>query len=99
MWRDLADEGNRQRRTRICFELHPINLAYNVPTLLTLREAVGPSIGVNFDPSHFMWQGMDIPASVHALGPAIFHVHIKDVMMHPLNQALVGVLDSRPDVT
>jgi sugar phosphate isomerase/epimerase len=99
LWRNLADEGRRRGGTRFCFELHPINLVYNVPTLLTLREAVGDTIGVNFDPSHLMWQGMDIPACVRALGPAIFHVHIKDVMMHPQQQALVGVLDSRPDVS
>ena len=85
--------------TRICFELHPVNLVYNVPTLLTMREAVGDAIGANFDPSHLMWQGMDIPACVRAIGPAVFHVHIKDVMMHPHNQALVGVLDNRPDAT
>jgi hypothetical protein len=85
--------------TRICFELHPVNLVYNVPTLLKMREAVGDAIGANFDPSHLMWQGMDIPACVRAIGPAIFHVHVKDVMMHSHNQALVGVLDNRPDAT
>ena len=82
--------AGRHGVTRICFELHPVNLVYNVPTLLTMREAVGDAIGANFDPSHLMWQGMDIPACVRAIGPAIFHVHIKDVMMHPHNQALVG---------
>ena len=85
--------------TRICFELHPVNLVYNVPTLQMMREAVGDAIGGNFDPSHLMWQGMDIPACVRAIGPAVFHVHIKDVMMHSHNQALVGVLDNRPDAT
>jgi sugar phosphate isomerase/epimerase len=99
LWRDLAADGAVHGVTRICFELHPVNLVYNVPTLQMLREAVGPAIGVNFDPSHLMWQGMDIPACVRALGPAIYHVHIKDVMMHPQHQALVGVLDNRPDVS
>lgn len=99
LWRELADYGKSVGVTRICFELHPINLVYNVPTLLTMREAVGETIGANFDPSHLMWQGMDIPACVRALGPAVFHVHIKDVMIHPANQALVGVLDNRPDVS
>jgi sugar phosphate isomerase/epimerase len=65
---------------------------------MLMREAVGDAIGANFDPSHLMWQGMDIPACVRTLGPAVFHVHIKDVMMHPQNQALIGVLDNRPDV-
>lgn len=99
LWRDLAEYGATHGITRICFELHPVNLVYNVPTLLMMREAVGDTIGANFDPSHLMWQGMDIPACVRALGPTIFHVHIKDVMMHPHIQALVGVLDNRPDVT
>lgn len=99
LWRELADYGKNQGVGRICFELHPLNLVYNVPTLLMMREAVGAAIGVNFDPSHLMWQGMDIPACVRALGPAIYHVHIKDVMMHPQNLALCGVLDSRPDVS
>jgi sugar phosphate isomerase/epimerase len=99
LWRDLAAEGKTHGVTRICFEMHPLNLVYNVPTLLMLREAVGDAIGANFDPSHLMWQGMDIPTCVRALGPAIFHVHIKDVMMHSHNQALVGVIDNRPDVS
>ncbi|MBA2596799.1 MAG: sugar phosphate isomerase/epimerase [Chloroflexota bacterium] len=99
LWRDLADYGKTHGVSRICFELHPVNLVYNVPTLLMMREAVGDAIGANFDPSHLMWQGMDIPACVRAIGPAVFHVHIKDVMTHPHNQALVGVVDNRPDVT
>jgi sugar phosphate isomerase/epimerase len=79
--------------------LHPVNLVYNVPTLLMMREAVGDTIGANFDPSHLMWQGMDIPDCIRAIGSAVFHVHIKDVMKHPHNQALIGVLDNRPDAT
>ena len=98
LWRDLSEYGMSHGVARICFELHPVNLVYNVPTLLTMRGAVGDAIGANFDPSHLMWQGMDIPACIRAIGPAVFHVHIKDVMMHPHNQALVGVLDNRPDV-
>jgi sugar phosphate isomerase/epimerase len=99
LWRDLAEYGRNHGVNRICFELHPVNLVYNVPTLLMMREAVGDTIGANFDPSHLMWQGMDIPACIRAIGPAVFHVHVKDVMMHPHRQALVGVLDNRPDAT
>lgn len=99
LWRDLAAYGETQGVGRLCFELHPVNLVYNVPTLLHLRSAVGNAIGVNFDPSHLMWQGMDVPACVRALGPAIYHVHIKDVAIHRHNVALVGLLDNRPDAT
>ncbi|HEU0114384.1 MAG TPA: sugar phosphate isomerase/epimerase, partial [Thermomicrobiales bacterium] len=98
LWRELAAEAAANGVTKLCFELHALNLAHNVPTLLRLREAVGDAIGVNFDPSHLMWQGMDIPACIRAFGPAIYHVHVKDVAMHPSKLALTGVLDSRPDV-
>ena len=99
LWRDLGAEATANGVTKLCFELHALNLAHNVPTLLHLRDAVGEVIGVNFDPSHFIWQGMDIPACVRAFGPAIYHVHVKDVAMHPSRLALTGVLDSRPDVS
>jgi sugar phosphate isomerase/epimerase len=94
LWRDLGSFALEHGVQNICFELHPLNLAYNVPTLLRLREAVGPVIGANFDPSHLMWQGMDIPACVKALGPAVFHVHMKDTRIDPQAVALAGVLDT-----
>ena len=39
LWRELAEYGRSHGVTRICFELHPVNLVYNVPTLLLMREA------------------------------------------------------------
>jgi sugar phosphate isomerase/epimerase len=36
---------------RLCVELHDNQLVFNVPTLLALREAVGPVVGANLDPS------------------------------------------------
>jgi sugar phosphate isomerase/epimerase len=50
-------------------------------------------LGVNFDPSHLFWQGIDPLAAVRALGPAIHHVHAKDTALHPANVAVNGVLD------
>jgi sugar phosphate isomerase/epimerase len=94
LWRDLAQYALDHGVRKICLELHPLNLAYNVPTLLRLREAVGPIIGANFDPSHLMWQGMDIVACIKALGPAVHHVHVKDTRVDPQAVALAGVLDT-----
>ena len=39
---------------KIALELHPGFCVYNTKTLLKLREAVGPEIGANFDPSHLI---------------------------------------------
>ncbi len=81
---------------RIAFELHPLHVVYNVPTLLAFRAAVGPRIGANLDPSHLFWQQMDPLAVVRALGPVIQHVHLKDTEVVPDQVALAGVLDDRP---
>jgi sugar phosphate isomerase/epimerase len=96
LWRDLASEAERAGIEHIAFELHPLHLVYNVPTLLRMREAVGPIIGVNLDPSHLFWQGMDPLAVIRVLGPAVFHVHLKDTQTVPEQMALAGVLDQRP---
>ena len=80
---------------RVALEAHPGFVVYNVETALKLREAVGPQIGVNFDPSHLFWQGVDVPAAIRALGEAIFHFHAKDVALDRQNVALNGVLDAK----
>jgi sugar phosphate isomerase/epimerase len=88
--RFAADHG-----VKIALEPHPGFLVYNVETALRLRDATGPHLGVNFDPSHFFWQGVDVPAAIRALGPAIFHVHAKDVALDAGNVAVNGVIDAK----
>ena len=95
-WQEMAGFAAEHGVTRIAFELHPLFLVYNVPTLLRMREAVGPIIGANVDPSHMFWQQMDPLAVIRALGPAVHHVHLKDTQLVPDEVALAGVLDQRP---
>jgi sugar phosphate isomerase/epimerase len=87
----------REAGVRIALEPHPGFLVYNPETALRLREACGPEIGVNLDPSHFVWQGIDPLLAVRELGNAgaIFHVHAKDVYVDPHNTARNGVLDTK----
>ena len=93
-WRDAAhfaaDHG-----VKVALEAHPGFIVYNVETALRLREAAGPNLGVNFDPSHLFWQGVDPAVAIRALGPAIFHVHAKDVALDPSNVAVNGVIDAK----
>lgn len=96
LWRDLADDAKAHGIEQIAFELHPLHLVYNVPTLRRMRDAVGPIIGANVDPSHLFWQGMDPLAVIRALGPAVYHVHLKDTELITDQVALAGVLDQRP---
>ncbi len=96
LWQGLAAEALRHGVDRIAFELHPLHLVYNVPTLGRMRTAVGPIIGANLDPSHLFWQQMDPLAVIDDLGPAIYHVHMKDTEVLAPEVALAGVLDQRP---
>ena len=93
-WRE-AERFARDRGVKVALEAHPGFVVYNVETALKLRAATGPNLGVNFDPSHFFWQGVDVPAAIRALGGAIFHVHAKDVAIDPQNVAVNGVLDTK----
>jgi len=95
-WRALVDFAREHGVKRIALELHPLQLVYNVPTLLRLREAAGSVIGANIDPSHMFWQQMDPVRVVTALGPAVHHVHLKDTELYDDELALTGVLDPRP---
>lgn len=42
------------------------------------QEFPGHALGLNFDPSHLVWQFIDIPRAVREFGPRIYHVHAKD---------------------
>jgi sugar phosphate isomerase/epimerase len=57
LWRDLGAYALAHGVERLAFELHPLHLVYNVPTLDRMRGAVGPVIGANVGPSHLFWRG------------------------------------------
>jgi sugar phosphate isomerase/epimerase len=42
------------------------------------ERAQSAVLGLNFDPSHLVWQMIDIPRCVREFGPRIVHVHAKD---------------------
>jgi sugar phosphate isomerase/epimerase len=89
--RFIEDQG-----VRFAFEMHPGMLVYNVESLLRLREAAGPVLGCNFDPSHLFWNGVNPVAAIRVLGDAIYHVHGKDVYVDGLNVAVNGCNDAKP---
>ncbi|MFF1690368.1 sugar phosphate isomerase/epimerase family protein [Streptomyces sp. NPDC058254] len=54
--------------------MHPHNLVFSPVTLKRLVDEGGlTNVGAEMDPSHLMWQGMDIVASIKWLGPLVFH--------------------------
>ena len=39
--------------------------------------------GLNYDPSHFVWQQMDYIKPIYEFKDKIFHVHFKDIKLFP----------------
>lgn len=94
-WKDFVKFAASHKVAKIALEAHPGFCVYNPETVIKLREAVGPQIGANFDPSHFIWQGIDPVAAIKELGGAIFHFHAKDTKTDQYNTAVNGVLDTK----
>ncbi len=94
-WRRQADVASNAG-VRLCFEMVPPDLVYYPAALLRLRDAVGPTVGANLDPSHLIWQGMDVKEVISELGEAIYHVHAKDTRLNPHNVRRQGILDAKP---
>ncbi len=94
-WKDAAKFAMDHGVDKIALEMHPGFSVYNPYTLLKLREAVGSTIGANFDPSHLFWQGIDPSEAILELGDSIFHVHAKDVGIIKHQSEVHGNLDTR----
>jgi sugar phosphate isomerase/epimerase len=56
------------------------------------RDIASPNLGLNFDPSHMVWQLMDYLEAIRNFGDRIWHTHAKDATLdrHKLNE--VGLL-------
>ena len=93
-WLEITALAKECGVERIAIELHGNQLVYNVPALLKLREAVGPVVGANLDPSHLMWMGADPLAAVDALGKTIYHIHAKDTYINAPKAATTSLLEN-----
>ncbi|MGL9749809.1 sugar phosphate isomerase/epimerase family protein [Enterococcus sp. DIV0170] len=49
-------------------------------------------IGLNFDPSHFVWQQMDYLAPLYEFKDKLFHIHYKDIKLYWKKLQEVGVM-------
>ena len=82
----------------ICLELHPGASAYSPGSYRRLAEHAGPNLGVNFDPSHFWWQGIDPFSVIEDVGDRIGFAHGKDTLIHADRVRRDGVIDFRHPV-
>ena len=56
------------------------NIAYSPKIWRRIFEA-WPEVGMNYDPSHLVWQMIDQPRFIREFGPHMVHVHAKDLMI------------------
>lgn len=60
---------------------------FTTPALWRTLFDIIPSrnFGINYDPSHFVWQMMDYIQPIYEFSDRIFHVHYKDIKVYPGN--------------
>ncbi len=82
----------RGQGVRLCFENCPMifsydewpgghNIAYSPKIWRRIFDQWEDDVGMNFDPSHLIWQFIDQTRFIKEFGPHIAHVHAKDLMV------------------
>jgi sugar phosphate isomerase/epimerase len=57
-----------------------------------LASIPGPHLGLNFDPSHLVWQHIDYVRCIRDFGSKIVHFHAKDTRIDPDKLYATGIL-------
>ncbi|MGB3339154.1 MAG: sugar phosphate isomerase/epimerase [Devosia sp.] len=57
------------------------NIAYSPKIWRRIFDTWSEGVGMNYDPSHLVWQMIDQPRFIREFGPKMVHVHAKDVMI------------------
>lgn len=69
------------------------NLAYSPAHFRKMFEIIpSKNFGLNYDPSHFVWQQMDYLKPIKEFKDRLFHIHIKDVKVDKERLDDVGIL-------
>ncbi|MGB4406827.1 MAG: sugar phosphate isomerase/epimerase [Sphaerochaeta sp.] len=79
LWTPILDEFDKQG-VKFALEVHPSEIAYDYYTTerLLKKFKYREALGINFDPSHLQWQGLDPALFFRDFAERIYHVHIKD---------------------
>ncbi len=56
------------------------------------NDIPSPAFGLNFDPSHFIWQQMDYLAAIREFAPRFHHAHAKDARIDRERLNQVGIM-------
>src|ERR1051325_10102517 len=91
VWPDIIAHA-RDNGVKLAFENCPMifsydewpaghNIAYSPYVWRRILEAWGGDVGMNFDPSHLVWQMIDQARFIREFGPHMLHAHAKDLMI------------------
>lgn len=77
---DVFDECG----VKFALEVHPTEIAFDYYTTQRLLKEFQyrPTLGINFDPSHLIWQGVDPVVFLRDFIDHVYHVHMKDAYVN-----------------
>lgn len=79
LWNPILDEF-RKYDVKFALEVHPGEIAFDYYSTKRLLECFAdrPEFGLNFDPSHLLWQGITPHLFLSDFRDRVYHVHMKD---------------------
>jgi len=79
-WKPILDDF-QEHDVSFALEVHPTEIAFDIASTRRALVAIHhhPAFGLNFDPSHFGYQGVDYLAFLREFGSRLYNVHVKDV--------------------
>jgi len=79
LWSPIFDKFD-EYDVKFALEVHPTEIAFDYFTTKRLLDKFEyrKTLGINFDPSHLIWQGIDPKLFIRDFGERIYHVHMKD---------------------
>ena len=79
LWSPIFDEFDKCG-VKFALEVHPTEIAFDYYTAERLLKEFKnrKTLGFNFDPSHFIWQGVEPHIFLRDFASKIYHVHMKD---------------------
>ena len=83
LWTPIFDEYDKCG-VKLALEVHPTEIAFDYWSTKKLLEVFDyrPTLGINFDPSHLIWQGIDPAMFLFDFADRVYHVHVKDAKLN-----------------
>lgn len=93
LWTPILDEFDAYG-VKFALEVHPTEIAFDYYSTKKLLEVFDyrEAFGINFDPSHLVWQGVNPTVFLMDFAKKVYHVHVKDAVVKLDGRA--GILGS-----